>query len=165
MVARKFLASLATVAVGVLSLAAPAQAQVFQTDAAKTSLPQPVGADELNLITGSWGHAAATESWKDPVTGAQLTAALKYGDYYSPPDFPQFVDGDAITLQGLFKWRGEKLDPVKDAKTAPGYFSPACGFSGQRQNGPLHADALKALRRTCRLTPGFPEVFPCPAVR
>jgi hypothetical protein len=31
----------------------------------------------------------------------------------------------------LFKWRGETLDPVKDAKTAPGYFSPACGFSGQ----------------------------------
>jgi hypothetical protein len=131
MVARKILGSLAIGLVGLLGIAAPAQAQVFQTDAVKTPLPQPVGPDEVNLVTGSWGHNAKTESWKDPMTGAQLEAALVYGTYYSPPAFPQFVDGDAITLQGLFKWRGEKLDPVKDAKTTPGYFSPTCGFSGQ----------------------------------
>jgi len=131
MVARKILASLAVGIVGALGVTAPASAQVFQTDAVKTPLPQPVGSAELDLIGTSWGHAAATQSWKDPMTGAQLTAPLTYGTYYSPPAFPQFVDGDAITLQGLFKWRGEKLDPVKDAKTAPGYFSPTCGFSGQ----------------------------------
>jgi hypothetical protein len=104
---------------------------VFQTDAAKTPLPQPVGPAEFNLVTQSWGWNSMTQSWKDPTTGAQLQTPITYGTYYSPPTFPQFVDGDAITLQGLFKWRGEKIDPVKDAKTAPGYFSPACGFSGQ----------------------------------
>ena len=107
MVARKILASLAVSVAGVLGAAAPAGAQVFQTDAAKTPLPQPVGADELNLITNSWARNTKTESWKDPMTGAQLQAPLVYGTYYSPPAFPQFVDGDAITLQGLFKWRGE----------------------------------------------------------
>lgn len=108
-----------------------AQAQVFQTDTAMTPLPQPVGPDELNLITNSWARNTKTESWKDPATGLQLTAPIVYGTYYSPPAFPQFEDGDAITLKGLFKWRGEQLDPVADAKTAPGYFSPSCGFAGQ----------------------------------
>ena len=108
-----------------------AQAQVFQTDDAKTPLPQPVGTAEFNLVTQSWGWNAMTQSYKDPMTGAQLTTPLVYGQYYSPPTYPQFVDGDAITLQGLFKWRGENIDPVKDAKTTPGYFSPTCGFSGQ----------------------------------
>ncbi len=51
---------------------------------------------------------------------------LHYSDF-----FPTFVDGDAITLKGLFKFRGEMLDQVKDAKTTPGYFSPTCGFSGE----------------------------------
>jgi hypothetical protein len=108
-----------------------AQAQVFQTDAAKTPLPQPVGPAEFNLVTESWGWNAMTQSYKDPMTGAQLNTPIVYGQYYSPPAYPQFVDGDAITLQGMFKWRGENIDPVKDAKTAPGYFSPACGFTGQ----------------------------------
>jgi hypothetical protein len=35
------------------------------------------------------------------------------------------------TLAGLFKARGETIDPVKDAQTAPGTFSPQCGFTGQ----------------------------------
>ncbi|MDQ2642915.1 MAG: hypothetical protein M3020_03810 [Myxococcota bacterium] len=38
---------------------------------------------------------------------------------------------DAITLEGLFLNRGETLDPVADAKIAPGAFSPLCGFSGE----------------------------------
>lgn len=38
---------------------------------------------------------------------------------------------DALTLQGLFKYRNEELDPVADARIAPGVFSPLCGFSGQ----------------------------------
>jgi len=117
---------------GLLAAANPnAQAQVFQTDAAKTPLPQPVGSAEFNLVTQSWAWNTMTQSYKDPMTGMQLSTPITYGKYYSPPAFPQFVDGDAITLQGLFKWRGEKIDPVKDAKTGPGYFSPTCGFSGQ----------------------------------
>ena len=113
-----------------LTLGAPASAEVFQTDAAKTPLPQPVGDAELNLIGMSWAHNPTTQSWKDPM-GNNVNPPIVYGEYYSPPMFPQFEEGDAITLKGLFKWRREQLDPVKDAKTAPGYFSPACGFSGQ----------------------------------
>jgi len=33
------------------------------------------------------------------------------------------------TLPGLFTSRGEVIDPVKDAQTAPGTFSPHCGFT------------------------------------
>ncbi|HEY4185725.1 MAG TPA: putative metal-binding motif-containing protein, partial [Polyangia bacterium] len=36
----------------------------------------------------------------------------------------------AGTLNGLFQTRGETLDYVKDAQTAPGTFSPQCGFEG-----------------------------------
>jgi hypothetical protein len=38
---------------------------------------------------------------------------------------------DAVTLAGLFKYRGETIDPVLDALTTPGMFSPQCGFSGE----------------------------------
>jgi MYXO-CTERM domain-containing protein len=41
-----------------------------------------------------------------------------------------FMD-DAVTLEGLFTYRGEMIDPVMDAKTAPGAFSPLCGFTGE----------------------------------
>ncbi|HEY4105777.1 MAG TPA: hypothetical protein VGM44_17880, partial [Polyangiaceae bacterium] len=108
-----------------------AEAQVFQTDAAKTPLPQPVGQAELSLVDDSWGWNSTTASYTDPVTGANVNPPIIYGQYYSPPTYPQFVTGDAITLQGLFKWRHETIDPVKDAKTGPGYFSPTCGFQGQ----------------------------------
>jgi MYXO-CTERM domain-containing protein len=107
-----------------------ALAQVFQTDAAMTPLPQPVGQAELDLVGISWGHNAMMQSWTDPM-GNNVNPPIVYGEYYSPPMFPQFVDGDAITLQGLFKWRREIIDPVMDAKTTPGYFSPTCGFAGQ----------------------------------
>jgi len=126
MVARKILASLAVGVVGVVGVTTPLQAQVFQTDAAMTPLPQPVGAAELTLITDSWAYKTTTQVNKD-ATGADVNQQNKhYIDY-----FPTFVDGDAATLNGLFKFRGEMLDQVKDAKTAPGYFSPVCGFSGQ----------------------------------
>jgi MYXO-CTERM domain-containing protein len=135
-------------AVSAALLSSAAGAQVFQTDTAMTPLPQPVAKTELDLITTSWGWNVATTSWKDPYTGLQLMtppptftdpksgAALPipipFGQFYSPANgHPQFENGDAITLKGLFKWRRETLDPVKDAKTEPGYFSPACGFSGQ----------------------------------
>src|SRR5437667_6266591 len=36
-----------------------------------------------------------------------------------------------VTLEGLFTSRGEMIDPVKDAQTAPGTFSPQCGFTGE----------------------------------
>jgi MYXO-CTERM domain-containing protein len=108
-------------------LATPrAQAQVFQTDAAKTPLPQPVGMNEMNLVTQSWAYERSTQVNVD-ATGTNVNQMnVTFGSYY-----PTFVDGDAITLQGLFKFRGEKIDPVKDAHTAPGYFSPTCGFTGQ----------------------------------
>lgn len=38
---------------------------------------------------------------------------------------------DAVTLEGLFMYRGEDIDPVADASTEPGVFSPLCGFTGE----------------------------------
>jgi hypothetical protein len=124
MLARNFLA-LAALCAGAL-LAGSARAQVFQSDTAMTPLPQPVGTNEWDLATNSWAFNTKTQVNKDAM-GVDVNQQNKhYSDY-----FPTFVDGDAITLAGLFKFRGEMLDPVKDAKTAPGYFSPSCGFSGQ----------------------------------
>jgi MYXO-CTERM domain-containing protein len=125
MVARKIL-GLAIGLVGLLGISAPAQAQVFQSDAAKTPLPQPVGMAEMNLITQSWAFNTMTQVNRDAMGVDVNQQNKRYSDY-----FPTFVDGDAATLQGLFKFRGEMLDQVKDAKTSPGYFSPVCGFSAQ----------------------------------
>jgi MYXO-CTERM domain-containing protein len=113
-----------------LTLAVPASAQVTQTDAAKTPLPQPVPMAEADLVNNSWAWNANTMVNRDP-TGANLNPAIKYGDFYAPPTYPQFVTGDAINLSGLFKWRKETIDPKKDAKTGPGYFSAKCGFTGE----------------------------------
>jgi hypothetical protein len=106
----------------------PALAQVTQTDAAKTALPQPVGTAEHNLVDLSMAWNADTQVSFDQM-GVILTTPLRYGEIYAPPAYPQFVTGDAITLGGLFKWRKEAIDPVKDAKTGPGHFSAKCGFS------------------------------------
>lgn len=38
---------------------------------------------------------------------------------------------DTVTLQGLFKYRGETLRPIEDAHITPGTFSPKCDFTGQ----------------------------------
>jgi hypothetical protein len=107
-----------------------AEAQVTQTDATKTPLPQPVGPAELDLVNNSWAWNSNTDINQD-AAGVNLNPAVKYGAYYAPPTYPQFVTGDAITLQGLFKWRKEAIDPIKDAQTSPGYFSAKCGFTGQ----------------------------------
>ena len=113
-----------------LAGAGPAAAQVTQTDAIKTPLPQPVGVAELSLVNDSWAWNANTQIIQD-ASGVNLSPPIAYGDYYEPPTYPQFVTGDAITLSGLFKWRKEAIDPVKDAKTGPGYFSAKCGFRAQ----------------------------------
>ncbi len=96
----------------------------------KTPLPQPVPQAELSLVNDSWGWNAMSVSNRD-TTGANVNPGIVYGQFYSPPTYPQFVTGDAINLNGLFKWRKETLDFKKDAKTGPGYFSAKCGFSGQ----------------------------------
>ncbi|MBC8133351.1 MAG: hypothetical protein H7X95_10260, partial [Deltaproteobacteria bacterium] len=38
---------------------------------------------------------------------------------------------DTVTLDGLFKYRMEALNPMQDALTTPGTFSPKCEFTGQ----------------------------------
>jgi hypothetical protein len=38
---------------------------------------------------------------------------------------------DTVSLAGLFKYRMETLNPIQDANTMPGTFSPKCEFSGQ----------------------------------
>lgn len=115
------------VGAGALLLGGSAFAQVTQTGTT-TVLPQPVPMAEETLVTDSWAWNVNTTINRDR-TGANVS--IKYGDYYAPPTYPQFVNGDAINLSGLFKWRGEKIDPIKDAKTGPGYFSAKCGFTGQ----------------------------------
>ncbi|MFO7178900.1 MAG: putative metal-binding motif-containing protein [Pseudomonadota bacterium] len=78
-------------------------------------------------ILGIGSNAAAEV--RQPVTGEvmpQATSGTEIGIATSR-GFPE----DAITLEGLFKYRGEMLDPVADAKTAPGAFSPLCGFTGE----------------------------------
>lgn len=110
----------------VLALSGSGLAEVFQTDAAMTPLPQPVGMAELTLVTDAWAFKTTTQVNRDFDGNDVNQQNLTYKDF-----FPDFEDGDAITLQGLFKFRGESLDPVKDARIAPGFFSPMCGFSGQ----------------------------------
>jgi len=107
-----------------------ADAQVTQTDASKTLLPQPVTQAELDLVNGSWGWNANTMVNRDH-QGVNLNPPVRYGDYYAPPNYPQFVNGDAINLRGLFKWRKDALDPILDAQTGPGYFSAKCGFTAE----------------------------------
>jgi len=114
--------------VALLAVGTPAAAQVTQTDAAATPLPQPVPQAEATLVNDSWAWNANTQINRDP-SGANLNPAVRYGDFYSPPTYPQFVTGDAVNLSGLFKWRREAIDPVKDAKIGPGYFSAKCGFT------------------------------------
>src|SRR4051794_38246798 len=97
--------------------AAQAQAQVFQTDPAKTPLPQPVGSAELSLGL-TYGYDTATMSYFG-LDGSILQSPIIYGEYYAPPAFPQFVNGDPFTLQGLFKWRGERIGPIADANISP----------------------------------------------
>jgi MYXO-CTERM domain-containing protein len=116
---------------GVGAVAGPANAQVFQTDSAKTPLPQPVGTTELTLTRSSFGWDATTASYRDPSSGALLDTPIIFGQYYAPPAFPQYQDGDEINLSGLFKWRGEKIDPIANATTGPGHFFPGCGFTAE----------------------------------
>ena len=75
MVARNFRAALVLLAAG--AWAVPASAEVFQTDAAMTPLPQPVGMNEFNLATESWAYKRSTDVNRDAmgmnVTGMNAT--------------------------------------------------------------------------------------------
>jgi len=108
----------------------PTLAQVTQTDALKTPLPQPVPNAELTLVSNVWAWNANTQVNRDP-QGQILNPSVRYGDFYAPPTYPQFVTGDALNLSGLFKWRKEAIDPTRDATTGPGYISGKCGFSAE----------------------------------
>ena len=110
---------------GVTLASTVASAQVTQSDAAQTPLPQPVGDAELTLVTDSWAYKTDTRINRDADGNDVWNDEVYFGDVY-----PTFEDGDAIKLEGLFKFRGEALDPVADARTEPGHFSPQCGFTG-----------------------------------
>lgn len=56
----------------------------------------------------------------DPPTSGEIPEVMSRG-------FP----GNAVTLAGLFMYRGETIDPILDAHKTPGTFSPQCGFTGQ----------------------------------
>jgi len=87
-------------------------------------LPRPVGQQEIEVTT-SRGWRETTQIFYD-FDGALLNPAKVYKDF-----FPNFKDGDAVKLSGLFKWRGEQLDEVRDARSGPGTFAPGCGFSAE----------------------------------
>ena len=79
----------------------------------------------------AWGYSSSTTSYFDPENGSILQTGIVYGEYYAPPNYPQFVDGDELTLQGLFKWRGERIDPIADATIESGHVFPGCGFKAE----------------------------------
>ncbi len=81
----------------------------------------------VGILGGIGSNAAAQvtqpgtgEVMPQPTNGAEIGVVTARG-------FPE----EAITLEGLFQYRGEMLDPIADAKTAPGSFSPLCGFTGE----------------------------------
>lgn len=91
-----------------------------------TPLPQPVGEAELSLVTDTFAYRTDTRVNID-ADGTNIAADnITFGEFY-----PNFEDGDAITLDGLFKWRGEDIDPVQDARVAPGHFTTSCGFRAE----------------------------------
>jgi hypothetical protein len=108
---------------GVILVSAPSLAAVEQTDGMVIPvLPTQV---ERSLVSETYGWNALTNSWKG-LDGEPLVTPIVFGQYYSPPEFPQFVTDDAITLAGLFKWRGEAIDWLKDATAPSGAFTPHC---------------------------------------
>jgi hypothetical protein len=84
----------------------------------------------LFLVLSTSAQAAVTEPPIPPATTGesvpQPTPAAETGVVMSRG----FTAMD-VTLDGLFKSRGETIDPVKDAQTTPGMFSPQCGFTGE----------------------------------
>ena len=75
-------------------------------------LAAPRAGAQVNQPTG--------EAMPQATSQAEIDVVLSRG-------FP----ADAVTLAGLFKYRMEMLDPIKDAHTTPGTFSPQCGFTGE----------------------------------
>ena len=107
----------------VLSVGASTHAQVAQTGD-NTPLPQAVGQPEVQLSM-DLGWREDTPAHQD-MMGNNLNPPRAYRDF-----FPTFRNGDAVRLSGLFKWRKEQIDERTSARTAPGYFSPTCGFTAE----------------------------------
>jgi MYXO-CTERM domain-containing protein len=84
------------------------------------SMPQPVGDKELAVI--------CSREFPDGRTAVQRRAVNQCTNLtanYTP-------EQSAISLLGLFNYNQEAgmLDPVRDAYTTPGTFSPQCGLTG-----------------------------------
>jgi hypothetical protein len=60
------------------------------------------------------------EAMPQPTGAAEIAVVTSRG-------FP----ANAVTLAGLFFYQNEMIDPVMDAYSTPGTFSPQCGFTGQ----------------------------------
>ncbi|HYQ17484.1 MAG TPA: hypothetical protein VEQ58_17045, partial [Polyangiaceae bacterium] len=105
---------------------ARASAGVVQTDG--TAIPVLPSAAERTFIAQSWAWNPTTQINTDS-SGNPFDPPIVLGEYYSPPAFPQFVDDDAITLSGLFKWRREAIDWKADATAPAGSFVPHCAMT------------------------------------
>jgi MYXO-CTERM domain-containing protein len=128
----------------------------LQQPAGGGAIPRPPSVGEINLVTQAYGWSSSTQSPKD-ADGTLLPAPILYGDYYSPPEFPQFEDGDAITLQGLFKWRGEAIDPLLDARADAGALVPHCGLEVEVVLGGGHCQQLRLGWYNAPTDDGAPE--------
>lgn len=90
----------------------------------QVALPRPVDQGEWLLVTQSWAFNRDVQVNRD-FDGMDVNQEnLHYRDFY-----PTFEDGDAITLEGMFKWQGEAIDSTLDATSAPGAFVPHCALS------------------------------------
>jgi MYXO-CTERM domain-containing protein len=114
-------------AIGALLLSSEHASAVVRQPGSSVTLPVPPSLVERTLMK-SFGWSATQSSYTD-VDGNALQTPIIFGEYYSPPAFPQFEDDDAITLAGLFKWRGEAIDPQADATSPPGGLIPHCPVS------------------------------------
>jgi hypothetical protein len=147
--ARRFLPLLGAA----LLVSAEARAVVTQPGSA-VALPRPVDQGEWNLVTQSWAFNRNVQVNRD-FDGMDVNVEnLHYSDFY-----PTFEDGDAITLQGMFKWQGEAIDPTLDATAAPGAFVPRCALSVELLLAGSTCEPALYWYNLPTLTGGPPELF------
>jgi hypothetical protein len=93
------------------------EAAVNQPGPGGLAMPQPVRAEELNVV--------CSRGFPDGRTLAERMGQCQQTPASTPAQ-------SAVSLLGLFNYNNENgmLDPVRDAYTTPGTFSPQCGLSG-----------------------------------
>ncbi|WP_437568687.1 MYXO-CTERM sorting domain-containing protein [Sorangium sp. So ce542] len=83
----------------------------------------------LSLLLAPLAGAVPASAAVEQLDGTELPTPVREAELglVRGRGFPD----NAVTLDGLFMYRGEDIDPVADASTEPGVFSPLCGFTGE----------------------------------